>query len=300
MNAPPAVLLQALANLQARHTRGHDDIATCLAVIESQAARFRRPIENSDILFSSTYDHIHSESNCRACDQSKTVTRRPRAGDDATIHYGTIASGNSVIKGARERESLSRIFGGILCFEMEAAGLMNNSGYMVIRGICDYADSHKNKEWQPYAAAAAAAFAKYLIVNTSPPSVAHGKTASVGAADRGFSGRLHVDHNFLALRERHIKSAEADLSRAIRDTSPLEPLVCQSIDDIYAVAEQIQLSQASSETLSGLNRIQTYLRRLHEYDGLVEGFSEIATEKPSAIWVAILIKSSSTFNVLSK
>ena len=48
----------------------------------------------------------------------------------------------------------------VLCFEMEAAGLMNHFPCVVIRGICDYSDSHKNKEWQGYAAMAAAAYTK--------------------------------------------------------------------------------------------------------------------------------------------
>jgi len=39
---------------------------------------------------------------------------------------------------------------------MEAAGLMDEFSCLVIRGICDYADLHKNKRWQPYAAATAA------------------------------------------------------------------------------------------------------------------------------------------------
>jgi nucleoside phosphorylase len=51
----------------------------------------------------------------------------------------------------------------VICFEMEAAGLMDNFRCLVIRGICDYADSHKNKIWQPYAAATAAAFARALL-----------------------------------------------------------------------------------------------------------------------------------------
>lgn len=51
----------------------------------------------------------------------------------------------------------------VLCFEMEAAGLMDNIPCLVIRGICDYADSHKDKHWQPYAAATAAAFAKEFL-----------------------------------------------------------------------------------------------------------------------------------------
>ena len=48
--------------------------------------------------------------------------------------------------------------------EMEAAGLMDNFPCLVIRGICDYADSHKNDDWQGYAAVAAAAFAKELLL----------------------------------------------------------------------------------------------------------------------------------------
>jgi hypothetical protein len=54
----------------------------------------------------------------------------------------------------------------IMCFEMEAAGLMDTFPCLVIRGISDYADSHKNKEWQEYAAAAAAAYAKELLCMT--------------------------------------------------------------------------------------------------------------------------------------
>jgi nucleoside phosphorylase len=61
------------------------------------------------------------------------------------------------------RDTLSRELGGILCFEMEAAGLMNNFPCLVIRGICDYADSHKNKNWQTFAAGTAAAYAKEVL-----------------------------------------------------------------------------------------------------------------------------------------
>lgn len=60
---------------------------------------------------------------------------------------------------------------GVLCFEMEAAGLMNQFSCLVIRGICDYSDSHKNKEWQGYAAMAAAAFARDLLYRIPPNRV---------------------------------------------------------------------------------------------------------------------------------
>jgi nucleoside phosphorylase len=55
---------------------------------------------------------------------------------------------------------------GMLCFEMEAAGLMNHFKCLVIRGICNYSDSHKNKKWQRYAAASTAAYAKELLLVT--------------------------------------------------------------------------------------------------------------------------------------
>lgn len=41
---------------------------------------------------------------------------------------------------------------------------MDDFPCLVIRGICDYADSHKNDRWQPYAAATAAAYAKELLL----------------------------------------------------------------------------------------------------------------------------------------
>ena len=46
---------------------------------------------------------------------------------------------------------------------MEAAGVMNTFPCLVIRGICDYADTHKNDAWQNYAAITATAFASELL-----------------------------------------------------------------------------------------------------------------------------------------
>lgn len=48
---------------------------------------------------------------------------------------------------------------------IEAAGLMDNFPCLVIRGRCDYADAQKNKDWQPYAAAACAKELLYVITD---------------------------------------------------------------------------------------------------------------------------------------
>lgn len=51
----------------------------------------------------------------------------------------------------------------VLCFEMEAAGLMDSFPCLVICGVCDYADSHKTKRWQEYAAPTTTAYAKEVL-----------------------------------------------------------------------------------------------------------------------------------------
>jgi nucleoside phosphorylase len=118
------------------------------------------------VLYEPTYDHPNGQSTCKKCDVDKQRSREERkagVGVGVGVHYGTIASGNQVIKNAAERDRISKELGGVYCFEMEAAGLMNSFPCLVIRGICDYADSHKNKAWQPYAAGTAAAYAKELL-----------------------------------------------------------------------------------------------------------------------------------------
>ena len=54
------------------------------------------------------------------------------------------------MKHGRTRDRPAKEYG-ILYFEMEAAGLMDQLPCLVIRGVC-YCDSHKNKQWQGYAA----------------------------------------------------------------------------------------------------------------------------------------------------
>lgn len=95
---------------------------------------------------------------------------RSKEADNPAIHYGIIASANQLMKDAVVRDTLAAEKG-ILCFEIEAAGLMNRFPYLVIRGICDYSDSHKNNDWQGYAAIAAAAYAKELLKRMVPGRV---------------------------------------------------------------------------------------------------------------------------------
>jgi nucleoside phosphorylase len=107
------------------------------------------------------------------CDEGK-VRRNARGDTSPEAHYGVIASGNRVIKSAAERDRLGRDLQA-LCVEMEAAGLMNDFPCLVIRGVCDYADSRKNNDWHKYAAVTAAAYAKELLLYISPEQARHEK-----------------------------------------------------------------------------------------------------------------------------
>lgn len=51
----------------------------------------------------------------------------------------------------------------LLAFEMEGAGVWDEIPCIIVKSVCDYADSHKNKKWQDYAPATAAAATKALL-----------------------------------------------------------------------------------------------------------------------------------------
>ncbi|OCK86704.1 purine and uridine phosphorylase, partial [Cenococcum geophilum 1.58] len=170
LNSPPRVLLNAVNKLKRTHLRQPSDVPNILKEMEKINPLMVKPRQGgpsylyqgseNDRLFQPSYKHKEGAKTCEECEKEQEVKRLPRNDQDPFIHYGTIASGNQVIKDAETRDRLGEE---CLCFEMEAAGLMNDFPCLVIRGICDYADSHKNKRWQNYAAATAAAYAKELL-----------------------------------------------------------------------------------------------------------------------------------------
>lgn len=174
LNAPPQVLLGALSTFQANHILANKKLAQYLSEIpEEDKPTFAHPGVDEDQLFEADYVHVGGET-CKNC--SKTKHRDPRSSSHPVIHYGNIGSANLVVKDSAYRDRLASEYD-VLCVEMESAGLMNNFPCLVIRGICDYADSHKNKKWQPYAAAAAAACAKEFL--SIIPSEAVANTAVI-------------------------------------------------------------------------------------------------------------------------
>lgn len=111
------------------------------------------------------YYDIDDEGN------ERRVLRELRPASKRTrVWYGPIGSGEKLIRNPRRRNELRDRYN-IIGLEMEAAGTMNRIPVGVIRGVCDYGDERKNKHWQPYASAMAAAYAKAVLAQIPPKVV---------------------------------------------------------------------------------------------------------------------------------
>jgi nucleoside phosphorylase len=177
LNQPPPILRTAVSGLKARYMEEGNQLKESIqAVLEGNERLERKyapPPPDADKLYESSFVHPNPQEECgKVCDNSKVIQRPPRTDedDDPAIHYGLIASGNRAINNAMFRDKLVAEQD-VLGFKMEAAGLMNHFPCLVIHGICDYADSHENKEWQGYAAMAAAAYARDLLREIVPRRV---------------------------------------------------------------------------------------------------------------------------------
>ncbi len=170
LNSPPTPLLTALSKLRASHEAGLSHVSAFLGKFEHnlmlKAKGYVYPGAEHDHLYESVPTDLLSAASSR----ERIRRRTPRASSQPEVFYGIIASGNQVIKDRATRDRLGNKHNA-LCFEMEAAGLLNDFPCLVIRGICDYSDEHKNKNWQRYAAATAASFAKELLLFTASEQV---------------------------------------------------------------------------------------------------------------------------------
>jgi nucleoside phosphorylase len=159
------------------------NLATVLEKPGFESAGF--PVGVQDKLFEADYPHKHhvpedcKTTSCFQGDQPCKVSRKASCGTlkcngklvsrdrDASaqrpvIHFGPIGSGDRVMRSGQSRDEIAKKEG-IIAFEMEAAGAWDYLPCLVVKGVCDYADSHKNKKYQPYVAAAAAACLKAVL-----------------------------------------------------------------------------------------------------------------------------------------
>lgn len=162
------------------------------ATQERHRCSYQYPGAAEDKLFAATYRHRHrGPQKCKCneetdglcdeaaralcskllCDEGQLVSRKRLEMkknlelDDAQcpeIFIGCVASGDTVMKSGEHRDQIARQRD-IIAFEMEGAGAWDEVPCVIVKGICDYADSHKSKIWQPFAAATAASVMKAML-----------------------------------------------------------------------------------------------------------------------------------------
>jgi nucleoside phosphorylase len=159
-----------------------------LDVLQQRTNDYEHPGQGKDRLFQPTYHHKHhGSSTCKRCarggickkarlstcedlqcDEGHLIVRSRSSlpSEDnfkpLDIHFGRIASGDTVMKSGEDRDSIAERES-VVAFEMEGAGASGNLPCIIVKGVCDYADSHKDKTWQMYAAGSAAACMKALL-----------------------------------------------------------------------------------------------------------------------------------------
>ncbi|KAF5495226.1 Lactam utilization protein lamB [Colletotrichum siamense] len=221
LNAPPQILLGALSKLCANDFLNKTQVHVHLSKISRQS-EFASPGPERDILFEATSTHINGPT-CTKC--RPAVERERRMGTAPVLFCGNIASGNQALRDGPTRDKYSRDLGGVLCFEMWAAGLMNSFPCIVVRGICDYADAHKNEQWRPYAAATAASFGKELLCYI-PPLVSSARHASENPLQRPhFLVPFGRNENFVGRETILIKLLERIPPTANGDACPRTAIV---------------------------------------------------------------------------
>lgn len=137
------------------HRHKHHKSLTCIC---------HHCVENSDSVCEKA---LSSPCTDLGCDDEQHIARK-RLHDPSSdtpqpaVHVGAVASGDKVMKSAAERDKLANE-AGVIAFETESAGIWDEVPCIVVKGVCDYADSHKHPGWQNYAAAAAAAASRAIL-----------------------------------------------------------------------------------------------------------------------------------------
>ncbi|CAI7657219.1 unnamed protein product [Penicillium pancosmium] len=234
---------------------------------------FLRPTR--DRFYKASYIHQGSVCDCLQPESQQRVNLYPRKDREVhpvQVHRGTIGSDNHVMKNALRRDYIAQK-NNILCFEMEATGVMDVTPCLPIRGISDYSDGHKNDDWHPYAALAAAVCARELLLSVSPQIIAQFPVTIAGnTLDRYILGAVsnpsafagseveRLRHNRDSLMERHALLEELMVAK-LRKMHNIHP------DDMEDARKELQDLKDLQNTLK--IHLQDLDRIMRQHDDLL-------------------------------
>lgn len=141
-----------------------------IASLYNEELDCRRPTEDK-LFFTIGDKNIIEVNHPEDPDMSGQYDRRQFG--QPTLRFGKIAGGDRVVKDENLRHLLSEQHG-IVAFDSDMDQVMDSiegnrkDSFMIVRSVVDYADGTTSKEWHPYAALCAAAFAKTVICALPP------------------------------------------------------------------------------------------------------------------------------------
>ncbi|PKY00847.1 ankyrin, partial [Aspergillus campestris IBT 28561] len=271
LNRPQTLLISATGKLELDHDDGRGKmqkyIAQAIAKIRKGEEYFSFPGRERDLLFETPYHHAAGSSIncCDKCDRTHLVTNR-ESRTAPSVHYGLVASADTLLRDGELRDEMHERHE-VLCFEMEAAGLANRFPCLAICGIADYADTHKNKQWQPYAAVTAAAYARDLLGVISPQAVEESESEQC---------TLHFHVQGADEKPRALSGIETVLDAAQRSKilewlSPLEtPTENRNLTDLCAnIAKHLRTSFPSRPVIAIYLSDQPRIRKMQTPDAIL-------------------------------
>lgn len=198
-------LMAKLQTLRSRKTLQNKLVHHLAAIQQENSLAAQYPGVESDKLFDAAYRHVTDGKLCDDCGCVGPLKQRSRldgVNPPPLVHFGLIASGDTVLKSGEDRDAIAQQEK-VIAFEMESAGVWDVFPCVVIKGACDYADSHKMEAWQHYAAATAAACMKAFLDSWVPSS-------TLGTGDQGVVvqteaiERLHIGEGPRAIMDQAV------------------------------------------------------------------------------------------------
>ncbi|OAA34908.1 Nucleoside phosphorylase domain protein [Beauveria brongniartii RCEF 3172] len=240
LERPSNEIRAILAKLKAQRKAFSLETAFNLSLLQVQLEHSAQyPGMAKDRLFSATYRHIGDKQSCDEARCSGELVPRSRLKNDGSnlqpaIHFGLVASGDTVMKSGEHRDAIVAREK-VIAFEMEGAGVWGTFPCILIKGACDYADSHKSKQWQAYAAATAAACTKAFLTHW----------------ESSFSREISLDEISVLLDRAKNQSASARWRLANSDEK------LKASDDINKSTQPViyQLNQALDTNFAGAKSV---------------------------------------------
>ncbi|KAE8408885.1 hypothetical protein BDV37DRAFT_268086 [Aspergillus pseudonomiae] len=228
------------------------------------------------------------------CDENRLEPRTRLRERDAEleiptplIHFGSIGCADTVQKSAEHRDQHAKSEG-VIAFEMEGAGVWDKFNCLIIKGVCDYADSHKNKKWQDYAAAVAASVAKEVLaqyVSHDQPSQPGTPNGSSGYSTQpSIVSRSRLDLQMVP--DSLPKDMFHRVTKHFEEGLEKEQLDAFKATDLRALKKElkkIQDEQGQSHSLRNLRRIERFIQAMEQIGTVLEDI--LGTSKDmSLIW----------------